>query len=64
MPQMNGWEFMEVFEQLPQNIVEQYSIMMLSSSIDSRDIEKSLSYKSVEKYISKPFSINKLLGNV
>lgn len=63
MPQMNGWEFIEALVQLPENIVEHYRIMMLSSSIDSRDIEKSLSYKSVEKYISKPFSINKLLGN-
>lgn len=63
MPVMNGWEFMEAFEQLPENIVMQYSIMMLSSSIDCRDIEKSLSYKSVEKYISKPLTINKLLVN-
>lgn len=61
MPDMNGWDFLVAFEKLPDHLVNQYSVMMLTSSIDTRDIEKSQSYKSVRKFISKPFSIDKIV---
>lgn len=60
MPVMNGWEFLEAFEQLPSGIQDQYTVMLLTSSIDSRDIERSKTYSSVRKFISKPFSIEKI----
>jgi CheY-like chemotaxis protein len=60
MPIMNGWEFLEEFERLPESIRARYTVMLLTSSIDSRDVEKSKSYKSVKKFISKPFSIEKI----
>jgi CheY-like chemotaxis protein len=62
MPRMNGWEFLNEFEQLPEIILDQYIVMLLTSSIDHRDIEKSTTYKSVKKFISKPFSVDKITG--
>ncbi|MFA6150373.1 MAG: response regulator [Chitinophagaceae bacterium] len=62
MPQMNGWEFLEAFETLPASLLNHYKVMMLSSSMDPRDIAKSETYASVSKFISKPFSLDKLLS--
>lgn len=56
MPVMDGWEFLEEFEKLPQKFPERCKIYMLSSSIDPNDIEKSKAYKSVKDFISKPLS--------
>mgnify|MGYP006183227251 CR=1 FL=1 len=38
MPTMSGWEFIEKLKTLPDSITEQFSIYMLSSSIDPTDI--------------------------
>lgn len=62
MPHMNGWDFLEAFEKLPANMLHHYQVMMLSSSMDPRDITKSETYASVSKFISKPFSLEKLLS--
>lgn len=57
MPKMNGWDFLEEYEkhQYPVNIY------MLSSSINSKDIDKSTTYKSVKGFISKPLVVEKLV---
>ena len=38
MPMISGWEFIEKLKTLPDSITEQFSIYMLSSSIDPSDI--------------------------
>lgn len=60
MPEMDGWAFLDLFEQLPEHITRNYKIIMLSSSINPKDIEQSTHYKSVCQYISKPLSIDKI----
>ncbi len=60
MPDMDGWAFLDVFERLPEQITRNYKIVMLSSSINPHDMERSRSYKSVKQFISKPFSIDQL----
>ncbi|HCN36135.1 MAG: response regulator [Ignavibacteria bacterium] len=56
MPIMNGWEFLEEYEKLPQNYKNKIDLYILSSSIDERDIIKSRENKSVIDFISKPFT--------
>ncbi|MCK0157439.1 response regulator [Cellulophaga sp. F20128] len=54
MPIMDGWEFLEDFLKIPNNIREQVTIFIISSSIDPRDIERVKEYDVVSDYILKP----------
>lgn len=59
MPVLNGWEFLEVYEKL--NIQRQKIFLyMLSSSVYEYDIEKAKGFKSVDGFISKPLTIERL----
>jgi CheY-like chemotaxis protein len=60
MPMMDGWEFLEEFEKIPQDARKKCNVVMLTSSIDTSDIEKSKMYSSVTDFISKPLTIEKL----
>lgn len=54
MPSMSGWEFLEEFEKFPEHIQKQFTVHMLSSSVDVTDREKASSNRFVASYISKP----------
>lgn len=54
MPVMNGWQFMNRIKNVLNNMTKTPTIYMVSSSVDSRDIEKSKQYHEIKKYISKP----------
>lgn len=56
MPGMDGFEFMEHYIKLPENLTAQCRVFVLSSSIDPIDIEKSNSYKEIEKHLTKPLA--------
>lgn len=58
MPLMNGFEFIEEFEKFPQQILDNYSIYMLSSSINENDINRVANYRSVKHFLNKPLKIN------
>ena len=60
MPGMNGWQFLEEFEKLPEDIVKKSCVIMLSSSTSYMDIEKSRHYKSVKQFLSKPLTEEKV----
>ena len=60
MPIMDGWEFLDAFQKMPAVILERCKVFMLTSSINSEDIEKSRHYKSVYDFISKPLTPEKL----
>lgn len=61
MPVMNGHQFVEAFEQLPQRIQDGYIIYMISSSSNESDLNRIANYKSVRKFSNK--SINKEMIN-
>ncbi|MEE1947143.1 response regulator [Pedobacter sp. KR3-3] len=58
MPVMNGWEFVEAYQQL--GIAKPVDLYILSSSVYENDIEKTKSYSAVRGFISKPLSIERL----
>lgn len=58
MPVMDGWQFLDELVKIP--VAENIPIYIVSSSVDSRDIKRAKSYKMVNKYIVKPFSVSKV----
>jgi len=58
MPVLNGWEFLEAYETLA--VHQKVDMYMLSSSVYENDIEKAKTYRTVNGFISKPLSIERL----
>lgn len=56
MPVMNGFQFVEAFEQLPKVIQEKYTIFLFSSSINENDKNRLQNYPSIRKFYGKPIS--------
>lgn len=54
MPVMNGWEFMEEFVKIRNNIQKKIDVYILSSSTDTMDIQKAKSNPEITDYIVKP----------
>jgi CheY-like chemotaxis protein len=60
MPLMNGFEFVEAFEKLPTDITSQYSIYVITSSINDNDLNRVHNYVSVRQFLNKPLNSNSL----
>ncbi|MRX48021.1 MULTISPECIES: response regulator [Pedobacter] len=60
MPIMNGWEFLEEYAAVTHQISKKIVINMLSSSVYNDDISKSKTYPTVNRFISKPLTIEKI----
>lgn len=60
MPSMSGWEFLEVFKNLSPVIHGQFTVFILSSSVDERDKEKAAASPFVSGFLCKPLSISAL----
>ena len=56
MPGMNGWEFLEKFNKLDEDLKTRIKINILSSSVDKRDIQKAKENKNVKHYLIKPLT--------
>ncbi len=67
MPVMDGWEFMNEYEEIYSNLRKHSSIYMYSSSISDKDINCAREHIHVKDFISKPIGMEKLinlLGNM
>ena len=60
MPVMNGFEFVEAFEELPTNITTHYTIYVISSSINENDLNRVHNFASVKQFLNKPLTSNNL----
>ena len=56
MPLMDGFQFLEEFEKLSKETVSKCKVVMLTSSINPQDVNRSKEYTYVKKYINKPLS--------
>ena len=54
MPGMNGWEFLNAFEQVKKGICKKISIFLLTSCINYQDILKAQDYPDITDYIMRP----------
>ncbi|OJW83910.1 MAG: hypothetical protein BGO69_09260 [Bacteroidetes bacterium 46-16] len=60
MPVMNGFEFVEAFEKLPEDIRNGYNVYMLSSSINENDLNRVKHYPSIKQFLNKPLTSSAL----
>ena len=60
MPIMNGFQFVDEFEKFPLDIKIKYQIHILSSSKNTNDLYRILTYDTVISIIEKPFTREKL----
>ncbi|MFT5244094.1 MAG: CheY-like chemotaxis protein [Psychroserpens sp.] len=56
MPVMGGWEFLECFSSSEYSDFNNIKVVILSSTIDPEDFEKSKKYPMVIDFISKPLT--------
>jgi CheY-like chemotaxis protein len=65
MPLMNGFQFMETFEKLADDLKSKYAIFLFSSSINENDMNRLDNYPSIKQFYNKPISketIDKMLS--
>lgn len=61
MPEMNGFEFLDALNEVVNDAhLSNYTIIMVSSSLNDRDRERALSYKIVGDYLEKPLTLEYL----
>lgn len=60
MPEMDGFGFLEAFNDFSESIREKCTVLMLTSSNDQQDIKRSFEYPVVKKFLTKPFSLKML----
>lgn len=56
MPLMDGFQFLDEFEKLADHTKSKCRVVMLTSSINPQDMNKSKKYSYVKEYINKPLS--------
>ena len=55
MPILDGWQFLDELELL--DFKNNLTIYIVSSTIDSKEIEKAKKYTVVKKFVPKPLSM-------
>lgn len=60
MPVMNGWEFLEAFEEKYVQTFPHTKIKILSSSVDPKDEEKANSNQRILGFVTKPLTNDNL----
>ena len=59
MPVMDGWEFLNEFIKIKNNLSKKVTLYVVSSSIDPRDLERAKSFNLVTDYLIKPIELKK-----
>lgn len=60
MPRMNGWEFIEAYEQLEKEQQAKIVIVMLTTSLNPEEKEKAETSPTVNDFRSKPLTVEML----
>lgn len=56
MPKMDGFEFLEKYEKLDENIKSKLVVMMLTTSLNPDDRKKADKYDSMSEFLNKPLT--------
>ena len=56
MPLMDGFQFLDEFEKLSNSAKKKCKIVMLTSSINPQDFNRSKKYENVKLYLNKPLT--------
>lgn len=62
MPIMDGFQFMEEYIKIKPRVGKKIVIYMVSSSVDSQDLERSKNISCISDYIIKPIEHEKLIS--
>lgn len=60
MPKMNGWEFIEAYEQLEKEQQAKIVIVMLTTSLNPEERERAEASQTVKDFRSKPLTVEML----
>lgn len=60
MPVMDGWEFLDNYENLSEEQRAKIVLVLLTTSKNYKDISKSKDYKDINGYENKPLSVIKM----
>ena len=60
MPEMDGFDFMDAFQEKDYSKGFSVPIFMLTSSVNHRDISRAGTYKHIKELITKPLTFDKL----
>lgn len=64
MPVIDGWDFLELFEEFRNEVVKPMRIFIVTSSVDEKDILRAQKYSAVSGFISKPLSPDIIRGTL
>jgi CheY-like chemotaxis protein len=65
MPLLDGWGFLDAYQQLPNDQRARVTVVLITSSIHERDTERAAAYAVIDERMSKPLTIadiERLLG--
>lgn len=67
MPTLTGWDVLREFEKIPELVVPNFTIYILSSSVDPADKQRAASNPLVTGYLEKPLNktiLEQLFGQI
>jgi CheY-like chemotaxis protein len=60
MPEMDGWEFIQEFQKIKDQLTKNVEIHIISSSNHPKDISRAESFPEVKAYLQKPVTLEAL----
>lgn len=60
MPDMNGFQFLEHFQEYPDTLVKQCPVLMVSSSRDELDLNRAKAHPLISDVLKKPLDITQV----
>jgi CheY-like chemotaxis protein len=62
MPLMDGFQFLDEFEKLGALVKKKCKVIMLTSSINPQDYNRSKKYSAIKLFLNKPLSFDTIKG--
>jgi CheY-like chemotaxis protein len=60
MPEISGFEFLDLLSAAQREFLKESKIIMLSSSVNQHDIERAKTYPMIRDFVSKPLTVEYL----